>query len=551
MATLVNLSSPTISATTGSSVAVATGIDLANGIGNLTAATVRIATGFDAAQDQLGISGQVGTSGTVGTLAWSYDDATGTLTFTGSASEAVYEAALQQVVYTNTSGTGAKSVQIGVSKIGLDTASGAYYEYYADEGITWQAAQTEAAGKSFLGTTGFLATITSAAEQAFVNGILAGNAWIGGTEAGSDNIWTWRGGPENNSPFWQGDSGGSGSSYTNWLGGEPNNGGPTGEGYVIVGGISNPVGVGTWYDEPETGGGGAFGVQGYLVDYGSGFVSTSALTLNISTGVVPPPPAPLAPITRNEIFNFKQFAAAGKFSGAATAYTPFVVDGLSTDLFFDEVRYLRNNQDVAAAVQGGQYANGYAHFSQFGWLEGRDFTSVYNESYYLSNNADVAQAVANGGFRSGFEHFTRHGQKEWRDSSALFSKQDYLTRYDDVRQAVDTGAIGSVFEHWIELGANEMRTPQLTLFQENFYLERYADVKAGVQSGTFADGFAHYLAFGAREGRDPSAIFSESAYLELNADVKSVVQSGALPSGLAHYVLFGRAEERQIAAVGG
>lgn len=551
MATLVNLSSPTISATTGGSVAVATGIDLANGIGNLTGATVKIVTGFDAAQDQLGISGQVGTSGTVGTLAWSYDDATGTLTFTGSASEADYEAVLQQVVYTNASGTGAKSVQIGVSKLGLDNTNGTYYEYYAGEGLTWQAAQAEAAGKSFLGTTGFLATITSAAEQTFVNGILVGNAWIGGTEAGSDNIWTWRGGPENNTSFWQGGSGGSGSGYTNWLGGEPNNGGPTGEGYVIVGGISNPVGVGTWYDEPETGGGGAFGVQGYLVDYGSGFVSTSALTLNISTGVVPPPPAPLAPITRNEIFNFKQFAAAGKFAGAATAYTPFVVDGLSTDLFFDEVRYLRNNQDIAAAVQSGQYANGYAHFSQFGWLEGRDFTTAYNESYYLSNNADVAQAVANGGFRSGFEHFTRHGQKEWRDSSALFSKEDYLTRYDDVRQAVDTGAIGSVFEHWIKFGANEMRTPQLTLFQENFYLERYADVRAGVQSGTFADGFAHYLAFGAREGRDPSAIFSESAYLELNADVKSVVQSGALPSGLAHYVLFGRAEERQIAAVGG
>lgn len=551
MANLVNLSSPTISAITGSSVAVATGIDLANGVGNLTGATVRIATGFNAAQDQLGISGQVGASGTVGTLAWSYDDTTGVLTFTGNASEAAYEAALQQVVYTNTSGTGAKSVQIGVSKAGLDTSSGAYYEYYAGEGITWQAAQTDATTKTFLGTAGFLATITSGAEQSFVNGILAGNAWIGGTEAGSNNLWTWRGGPENNVQFWQGDSGGSGSGYTNWLGGEPNNGGPEGEGYVIVGGISNPAGVGVWYDEPEAGGGGSFGVQGYLVDYGTGFVSTSTLTLNISTGVVPPPPAPLAPITRNEIFNFKQFAAAGKFAGTAVAYTPFVVDGLSTDLFFDEVRYLRNNQDIAAAVQNGQYANGYAHFSQFGWLEGRDFTSVYNESYYLSNNADVAQAVASGGFKSGFEHFARHGQKEWRDSSALFNKQDYLTRYADVRQAIDTGAIGSAFEHWTELGASEARTPQLTLFQENFYLERYADVKAGVQSGAFADGFAHYLAFGAREGRDPSAIFSESAYLELNLDVKAVVQSGALPSGLAHYVLFGRAEERAIAAVGG
>lgn len=554
MVNLVNLSSTAVSLSEGTTTAVASALDLANGIGNLNGATVKIATGFNASQDQLGIAGQAGLSGSIGAIAWSYSDTTGTLTFSGEATEAAYEAALQQVVYTNTSGSGTKSVQIAVSKFGLDAARTAYYEY-VNENISWQAARTAAAGKTFLGATGFLATITSAAEQSFVNGLLSGNAWLGATDETVEGEWRWVTGPEAGTLFWQGNFTGSavGGNYTNWLAGEPNNAGEgNGDDYML--GLSNnllPGNVGNWYDEVPTGGIGGFGANGYLVDYGTGFVNISTLNLTINAAGPGPGPGPgpifLPPVIKNEIFNFKQFAAVGKFAGSAVAYTPFVVNDLSIDLFFDEVRYIRNNQDIAAALQNGQYASGYDHFVQFGWKEQRDFTSVYNESYYLANNADVAQAVASGAFSNGFEHFAKHGHKEWRDPSALFNKRDYLTRYTDVSQAVDAGVISSAFEHWTEFGSDEMRTPQLMLFQENFYLERYADVKAAVQNGTFASGLSHYAAFGAREGRDPSAIFDESAYLDLNPDVKSAVQSGALPTGLSHYVLFGRSEDRAIA----
>jgi Lectin C-type domain len=563
MVNLVNLSSTAVSTTEGTATAVATALDLANGIGNLNGATVKIATGFNASQDQLGIAGQAGLSGSIGAIAWSYSDTTGTLTFSGDATEAAYEAALQQVVYTNTSGSGTKSVQIAVSKLGLDAERTAYYEYVGSNGISWQDARTAAAGRTFLGATGFLATLTSAVEQTFVNSLLSGNAWLGASDEAVEGEWRWVTGPEAGTQFWQGNFTGSvtGGSYANWLSGEPNNAGPgNGDDYMLaLGSNTLPNSVGNWYDEVPTAIVGGFAANGYLVDYGAGFVNLSTLLLTVNAAGPGPGPDPdpgpgpgpgpifLPPVTKDEIFNFKQFAAVGKFAGSAVAYTPFVVNELSIDLFFDEVRYIRNNQDIAVALQSGQYASGYDHFVQFGWKEQRDFTSVYNESYYLANNADVAQAVASGAFSSGFEHFAKHGHQEWRDPSALFNKRDYLTRHTDVSQAVDAGVISSAFEHWTEFGSDEMRTPQLMLFQENFYLEKYTDVKAAVQNGIFASGLSHYAAFGAREGRDPSAIFDESAYFDLNPDVRPVVQSGALPTGLSHYVLFGRSEGRAIA----
>ncbi len=49
----------------------------------------------------------------------------------------------------------------------------------------------------YSGTTGYLATVTSAMENAFVTQILSGKiAWIGGQELRQDGNWTWASGPE-------------------------------------------------------------------------------------------------------------------------------------------------------------------------------------------------------------------------------------------------------------------------------------------------------------------------------------------------------------------
>jgi hypothetical protein len=68
-------------------------------------ATVSIGNNFNATQDRLGIAGQTGTSGTVSGLTWTYDAATGILTFSGPGDAAAYQAALRQVTYSNGSTT--------------------------------------------------------------------------------------------------------------------------------------------------------------------------------------------------------------------------------------------------------------------------------------------------------------------------------------------------------------------------------------------------------------------------------------------------------------
>jgi VCBS repeat-containing protein len=85
---------------------------------SLSGATVRIATGFAAGQDVLELSGAAPAG-----ITSSYDPATGTLTLTGSAPIASYQAALRDVAYRNTSdapSAAARSIRFAVT----DTAAG-------------------------------------------------------------------------------------------------------------------------------------------------------------------------------------------------------------------------------------------------------------------------------------------------------------------------------------------------------------------------------------------------------------------------------------------
>lgn len=75
--------------------------------------------------------------------------------------------------------------------------------------------------------TGHLANITSAQENTYVDSIVPGTAWLGGSDAGVEGEWRWTSGPESGQQFWQGGHTGNtvGASYAHWGGGEPNNSG--------------------------------------------------------------------------------------------------------------------------------------------------------------------------------------------------------------------------------------------------------------------------------------------------------------------------------------
>ena len=141
--------------------------------------------------------------------------------------------------------------------------TGNYYEYVASA-VTWGNANAAAAGMSYLGMSGHLATVTSAGENAFLVSLIAApttfftGSWLGGT-SNNANVWTWAVGPESGQAF----------SYTNWNSVEPNN--PPAGLYMNIG-VTGPNGgtIGKWFD--ASGGnpsaiGGPDPVIGYFVEY--------------------------------------------------------------------------------------------------------------------------------------------------------------------------------------------------------------------------------------------------------------------------------------------
>lgn len=92
--------------------------------------------------------------------------------------------------------------------------NGHWYEYFV-EPVVAEVAFSLAALETYQGMTGYLATITSAAENQFASVTVAQGqlAWIGATDNGTEGTWVWRVGPE----------AGQALSYSNWNPSEPNN----------------------------------------------------------------------------------------------------------------------------------------------------------------------------------------------------------------------------------------------------------------------------------------------------------------------------------------
>ena len=143
--------------------------------------------------------------------------------------------------------------------------NGHYYQVVGDgtTNYTWSTAKTTAEAMSFNGLQGYLATVTSAAENAFILSKVPADAWIGASDAASDGVWKWVTGPEAGTVF----SNGNGNpvtvsgQYANWANFEPNGINGT-EDYAEFYASGTGFGAGKWNDLNGS------GLNYFIVEYG-------------------------------------------------------------------------------------------------------------------------------------------------------------------------------------------------------------------------------------------------------------------------------------------
>ena len=158
---------------------------------------------------------------------------------------------------------GSPTITVAVTPAGTNyfSGNGHYYELVTGT-INWEDAKTAAEASTYLGLTGYLVTITSAAENNFIKNKISTNTWIGGsddathtsnthpaislalgqgTALAGEGTWEWVSGPENGKTFFcqvaiesatpgvnkadpahEDCTVASGYSYQNWKNNEPN-----------------------------------------------------------------------------------------------------------------------------------------------------------------------------------------------------------------------------------------------------------------------------------------------------------------------------------------
>lgn len=154
----------------------------------------------------------------------------------------------------------------------VDAAVGSNY--------TWDQAFTDASSRSYNGMTGYLATVTSQAEQNFLfSQFPNAQAWLGGSDSGLEGTWKWMGGPEAGQTFYVEGQPGSQPGYSYWYGGEPNNAYGT-ENHLVF----NWDSQGRWNDFT-----GNWGLSRYIVEYSSdqtGSVPEPATLVLVGAGLL-------------------------------------------------------------------------------------------------------------------------------------------------------------------------------------------------------------------------------------------------------------------------
>ncbi len=247
-------------------------------------------------------------TGTIGNIDYSYDAAKKVLSLTDrtaglTATGADFTNVLKLIGY-DAGGSAAGTTQeisVNLGRPIYSAQNGHYYEFVSYDATntpeanrSWTLAKTSAASKTFLGLSGYLATVTADAENQFMSSRISSKGWIGGSSEGTftgNRVWKWVAGPENGTAFWNGNENGTlvAGKYANWDGGEPNDSG--GSGTFNSEPYAHFLANGKWNDLANTSGAGQTGnytPDGYWVEYstatgtGSDGLAGTRTTFNVT-----------------------------------------------------------------------------------------------------------------------------------------------------------------------------------------------------------------------------------------------------------------------------
>ena len=249
-----------------------------------TGVYIQISNGYVNGEDVLTLTG------THPNITPSWDPVQGKLTLEGPATYSEFESAVLATVFSSSAAVpnGIRQFSITVGDANYLPSTQHYYEFVSVPGITWTDAEVAASNRTYFGLQGYLVTLTSQQEADFSGSQAQGVGWIGASDAAVEGEWRWVTGPEAGTLFWDGGVGGTELTFAFWNNNEPNDfpDGPSVPGQENYAHITdNSVGiVGSWNDLPNTGGGGAYASQGYVVEYG-GTSGDPVLSLTATTSI--------------------------------------------------------------------------------------------------------------------------------------------------------------------------------------------------------------------------------------------------------------------------
>jgi hypothetical protein len=264
---------------------------------NLTITSNGDITGFRVQISQTYTTGDVlDFTGTLPTgITSSWNSTTGVLSFNGVTTSSNWQTLLRTVRFKSTSTTcyaNLRRITFVAGTVFYNPLTEHFYEYVSGT-TTWTNSKTSASNRSYFGRVGYLATMSSEAENNFVWRIMANDAWFGAcdelsevnaskgttafaSQSAVEGRWHWVTGPEKGTNFSIGNTPSItlvSGQYHKWASGEPNNSG--GEHYGQFYSSNN----GQWNDLPNT------TLPGYICEYGDmpGDI-TSSNTIFYKTG---------------------------------------------------------------------------------------------------------------------------------------------------------------------------------------------------------------------------------------------------------------------------